>query len=406
MLDRRPYAVAKEERHAHVTPVVGDVLFYVTVDRPSGTLPDHPAYGTAYGIAPYAGHKLCFVKQIDPEGQFFQYYYAADRANQDNYNFEFSQADLGGNQYDTVVRTYVILRSDFTDNDTEYQAGDAMPDVPASQFNDSYILMTRQQKRIGDQELDSLFVVEQRVYFRDEDKISVRVDPEFGDPLTTTERLAYVGKTEVFRKGGTTTWAAGSAAEESLWGVHTDGYGFEVEQLSTDWWKVSKQQLVPDSLTSGGSTYETTQNYSFPAELQGFRFTPIARKDGSSEISVTALKKDAFSGPIQVTVVRTWQATAPSGGYAPTYFKPTGGSYSGAQFNLSYSNVLTPPFSLVDTIGTSHPVYKLGAYAANFFEDGSTPQAQPASGATVNLGRSVRPFRGGFLVETSTGRIP
>ena len=119
MLDRRPYAVAKEERHAHVTPVVGDVLFYVTVDRPSGTLPDHPAYGTSYGLAPFADHKLCLVKQEDPEGLFFQYYYAAERANQDNYNFEFSQADLGGLVSRSVLASrnsivFLLLNSGFT----------------------------------------------------------------------------------------------------------------------------------------------------------------------------------------------------------------------------------------------------------------------------------------------------
>ena len=146
----------------------------------------HPQYGTAHpDTEKFPNHKLCHVKQADANGLFFQYYYAADRQHQDDYNFEYSQADLGGNKYNTVVRTYVNLRSDFVDPDANYNAGDLMPD-PGNVFraqnlveyhdgagsttdeelvSTDYILMTRQQKRIGDQELDALFVVEQRVYF-------------------------------------------------------------------------------------------------------------------------------------------------------------------------------------------------------------------------------------------------
>ena len=419
MLDRRPYAVAKEEIHTHVTPVVGDVLFYVTVDRPAGTLPDHPAYGTAYGLTPYADHKLCFVKQIDEEGLFYNYYYAAERANQDNYNFEFSQADLGGTEYDTVIRTYVNLRSGFTDTDGDHVAGDVMEDS-TDQFDDVYILMTRQQKRIGEAELDSLFVVEQRVYFKDEDKVSFSTDPEFNDELRTTEILAHVGKS-VPTKAGTVAWAANTAALRVNWGVKTetasapeteDGvYNYEVVRLSNDWWKITKQQIVGSNLLAGIS-YKTNQSYSYPAELIGFRFTLIARRDGTEENSVVALEKDAFSGPIIMTVTRKWYETAVLANAALesfgdiTTFKPRSGSYSGALYSLSYSNVLTRPFTLIDTVGTSHPTYKMGAYAHNFFEQGSTPDHQPASGSTVNVSATSQQFRAGYLVETVTGVIP
>ena len=420
MLDRRPYAIAKEEEHSHVTPVVGDVLFYVTVDRPpnaSGGTPDHPAYGTAYGTAPFADHKLCFVKQVDPEGQFFQYYYAADRLNQDDYNFEFSQADLGGNQYDTVIRTYVNLRADFTDTDGDHVAGDIMDD-PTSQFDDIYILMTRQQKRIGDSELDSLFVIEQRVYFKDEDKISFNTDSEFNDELKTTEILAHIGKTNVPTKSGDVTWSAAEVIDRTNWGIKVvadtaadDGaYNYEVQRLSNDWWQIIEQQIVGENLIDGIS-YNTNRAYSYPAELIGFRFTLISRRDGTQENSVTALEKDAFSGPILMTVNRQWYPLASDANPIVSAFKidtykPRSGSYSGALYSLSYSNVLTRPFTLIDTVGTGHPTYLMGAYAGDFFEQGSTPVAQPASGSIVNVAATSQQFRGGYLVETVTGVIP
>jgi len=378
---------------------------------------EHPNYGTAHpDTENFPTHKLCHVAQSDPNGLTFQYYYAADRLHQDEYNFEYSQADLGGNQYDTVVRTYVTLRSDFDEADSKYDAGDKMPEVPAGKFpDDIYILMTRQQKRIGDKELDGLFVVEQRVYFRYEDKVSFNADPEFGNPLKTTEILAYRGKTSVpvislvgsSRTEQTVTWSKTIAETASYWGITDNGINYEVVRLSNDWWKITKQEVVPEDLTGGGVTYYTIRNYSFPAELIGFRFTTINRKDGGTENSVTTLKKDSFSGPIEVAVNRKWQNSAPTqGSYTPTVFKPTSGSYSGAQFKLSYSNVLTKAFTLVDTIGTSHPVYKQGAYASNFFQEATEPSAQPSSGSSINMGQTVRPFRGGFLIETLTGKAP
>jgi len=416
--------------HMVVTDVANDRFEYFVREQPDAASPldvtnnprvykAHPSYGTAHpDTENFPKHKLCHVKQADTEGLFFEYYYAAERHHQDNYNFEFSQADLGGNQYDTVVRTYVNLRSDFVDTDTEYQAGDAMPDIPAAQFEDTYILMTRQQKRIGDAELDGLFVVEQRVYFKYEDKVSFNTDSEFNDELKTTEILAHIGKTNVPTKSGDVTWSAAEVIDRTNWGIKVvadtaadDGaYNYEVQRLSNDWWQIIEQQIVGENLIDGIS-YNTNRAYSYPAELIGFRFTLISRRDGTQENSVTALEKDAFSGPILMTVNRQWYPLASDANPIVSAFKidtykPRSGSYSGALYSLSYSNVLTRPFTLIDTVGTGHPTYLMGAYAGDFFEQGSTPVAQPASGSTVNVAATSQQFRGGYLVETVTGVIP
>lgn len=409
-----------------VSPKVSDLLFFETVDAqkigktPTEITANIPAYGTSHPDSDsYPDHILCFVRQSDANGLFYEYYYAAKRTEQDKYNFEFSQADLGGNDYDSVVRTYVTLRSDFSDTDTAHTAGTQMPDAE-NKFSDDYILMTRQQRRIGEQQLDAVFVVEQRVYIKYEDKVSFNTDLEFNDELKTTEILAFVSKTNVPTAATSPiTWAADSASTRANWGVKVevasspeteDGvYNYEVVRLSNDWWKITKQQIVGSNLLAGYQ-YKTNQNYSYPAELIGFKFTTISRRDGATQNSVTAQEKDAFSGPIKMTVTRRWYKDSTDADAALTAFgdidtyKPRSGSYSGALFRLSYSNVLTRPFTLIDTVGTNHPTFKPGAYASNFFEQGSTPTAQPTG--TVNVAASSRPFRGGFLVETITGEIP
>ncbi len=177
-----------------VSPKVADLLFFETVDAqkigntPAEIEANLPAYGSAHpDKANFPNHILCFIKQADSNGLMYEYYYVTDRKSQDEYNFEYSQADLGGNKYDTVIRTYIRLRSPLTVNEVALagfndvavalgtdttlhhtdnpKAGDLMPDIPADQFDQAYRLLTRRQRRIGQQELDSLFVVEQRTYF-------------------------------------------------------------------------------------------------------------------------------------------------------------------------------------------------------------------------------------------------
>ena len=264
---------------------------------------EHPQYGTAHpDTEKFPNHKLCHVKQADANGLFFQYYYAAERNHQDDYNFEYSQADLGGNKYNTVVRTYVNLRSDFVDPDGNYNAGDLMPD-PGNVFraqnlvaynntgspdealtSTDYILMTRQQKRIGDKELDALFVVEQRVYFLRVDIVSQRFDPATEGILKTVEKVIYRGENYLAPHGGGADTPgneeAGTVAFESeaVWGLDVNGVNHEAEQLSKDWWKITIQDVIPqeaeDHTTYGANgkkirEYTTYQNFTWPAVVGG-----------------------------------------------------------------------------------------------------------------------------------------
>ena len=388
----------------------------------------HPNYGTAHPDSEnFSKHKLCHVKQADPNGLFFQYYYAAEREFQDDYNFEFSQADLGGNKYDTVVRTYITLRSDFSDTDAEYQAGDAMPD-PTGQFaaenavtyhdgagltsdeelvSTDYILMTRQQKRIGDQELDGLFVVEQRVYFRRVDIVTQTLDPATDGVLKTVVKLIHRGEDFMTpvgnREAGTTGYEA-----EANWGLSTDGQKFETQQLSHDWWQVTIQDVIPQGLTSlyGGKLvreYDTWQNFSWPSVVDGLVFSSAGRKDGASTVTVTVRMKEGKEGgnwPTKMTVKQVWSKTAFSGVNlpTPTVFKTTSARYTGIQYNVSVTNVLTPAITLTDFIGTSHPTYKMGEYAfPKPWCEASDPTDWPENqfeGAVTQ-----KPFRGGYLLE-------
>ena len=369
----------------------------------------HPSYGTAHpDTENFSKHKLCHVKQADGEGLFFQYYYAAERHHQDDYNFEFSQADLGGNKYDTVVRTYVNLRSDFADTDTEYKAGTAMPDIPAAQFVDAYILMTRQQKRIGDQELDGIFVVEQRVYFNRVDIVNQNLDPATGGVLESTVKLYYRGESPAH----SSNYIEVSAADPTDgWGLSAAGINTEGEQLSHDWWKVTVQEVIPQGLGSahGGKllrTFTTYQNFSWPPVVDGLVFTTAPKKDGSAKTVVTVRNKegkDGFAGPTKMVVEQVWSLD-PLTPPPVTVFKTASGVYDGVQFSVRIANSLTESITLTDFIGTKDPVYKLGEYG---FPKPWLSASSPTDWPSTHVGAATqKPFRGGYLLEVVTVHEP
>ncbi len=425
-----------------VSPKVADLLFFETVDAQKiGNTPKEieanlPAYGTAHpDTVNFPNHKLCFVKQADANGLMYEYYYAADRASQDDYNFEFSQADIGGNKYDTVVRTYVTLRSSFSDVDTSHEAGDVMPD-PTSQFTAEnaiiydnsgtpdetdtsidYILYTRQLRRIGDQELDGLFVVEQRTYFRRVDISSQKLDPATDGVLRTVEKLIYRGEKYNAPHGGGTDTAgeetAGTAAweNESVWGLDASGINHEAEQLSHDWWKVTLQDVIPQDAEahttygSGGKKireYTTYRNFTWPAVVGELVFTTANKKDGSSNTTVTVRNKegkDGFSGATKMTVLQVW-SKEPLTPPEPVIFKTSSASYSGVQFSVRVSNVLTEAITLTDFIGTNDPVHKLGEYAfPKPWCEASSPTDWGNLSDPFDGSATQQPFRGGYLLE-------
>ena len=207
------------------TPKIADLVVVERVDASkninAASTADDNAYGTAHpDTTRFPNFKLALIKNGDTDqGQFQDWYYVKDRADQDDYNWEFQAAGASSPRYDTVVRTYVILRSDY-ENQTPYVgfnfSGSApygansqervdrgevigkltfMPtgsnspfneetlnngsDDAAGKFDTSYILFEKRQVRSGDDFLDSLYIVEQRVFVKRVNFYRVDVDDAF-----------------------------------------------------------------------------------------------------------------------------------------------------------------------------------------------------------------------------------
>ena len=197
-----PQAPFRQDRKIFPTPIIGDVLFSEIRDCNRILIPE---YGTPHpNTNKWPDHKLVYVKTVDIERDgLFEFFYAAERQNQDLYNFSSGYrnviGNVGGREFRVVQRSYVTLREDFQPLDIPF--GAAMPDIPEGKFDGvEYVFFDRQQQPITDQELNALFVAEVHTYIETaflEYKIAYTttksdVVPEkfqINIPQTTTEQI-------------------------------------------------------------------------------------------------------------------------------------------------------------------------------------------------------------------------
>jgi hypothetical protein len=161
-----PQAPYRQDRKIFPTPLVTDILFSEVRDC---NRTEFPEYGTPHpNAAKWPHHKLIFIKSVDIERDgLFEFFYAADRENQDEYNFSYGYrnviGNVGGREFRVVLREYIIPRSEFDPLYPAFQA--PMPNVPEGLFEDiEYVFFDKTQKKIDQPELDSLYVAEVRTY--------------------------------------------------------------------------------------------------------------------------------------------------------------------------------------------------------------------------------------------------
>lgn len=241
------------------TPNVNDILFFETVDA-ERVGPDVPKYGSSHpDYKKWPNHRLVHIEAADDQTRYYRYYYAADQLEQDNDNWSYSEADIGGTKFDAVSRDYVIRRSEFSS--TVPAMGAAMPDTPTGKFSGTHVLAERKQIPLNDKILNGLYVVEQRVYVK---KVPLsRLDfDEFFKTTNETKQILYYGSEVVSEAtvviGGNTiqnptiaqlednpdnAYVGPPANNIPYWGMNS-GTIRTVQQLSDNWFAVTEQEVV------------------------------------------------------------------------------------------------------------------------------------------------------------------
>lgn len=413
MIQRNQPSPQRQSVLTFVSPNVQDSLFFETIDAQRvGKTP--PVYGTAHpDTTKFPDHTLAYVKQADPNGQLYYYYYANTRASQDEYNFEYSQASLGDTKFDTVVRTYVSLRSEFKEDEATLLAGAAMPTAPtAANFSGKgYILMTRTQRRLGDRELDGIFVVEQRTYFVRKVMDTLKWDEVSHRNLKTSISFKYDGETvsgdtinNILADSDNAYWAPALIPDPQNSNIKIAKYR-EGSRISADWIQITRTEVIaglaPTGTVLSVDSYFTTIDHTFPPVLSKINVADWERHDGQLEtMPEFDMNPEGYSGPCKARIDIKWSAT-PHQNLQAFAMQPQSLRFTTPYVSLSIPPCLMAGGSFKITTGSNDPVYTVNTYNRPIPE--TSPTSWPAS---MVIRDKQEAARGGYMRTTWTVYSP
>lgn len=103
-------APQRQRTRVYPTPKIADVIIRQSFETTRIAI---PAYGTAHpDTTQYPNHKLVFVRVADEQGLTFEFLYAADRSDQEDYNYEITYPYGGEIKYPRITRKYILPRGD------------------------------------------------------------------------------------------------------------------------------------------------------------------------------------------------------------------------------------------------------------------------------------------------------
>jgi len=403
------------------TPERQDELFYVEKD---GNLPKNKGWdhGDAHpDTNDYPDHKLIHVTPQDGKN-WSKWYYAKNRtvAEEEAYNWEYHQADLGGRKFDGIRRTYLTPRASFSA--TVPAAGAANPDVPAGMFT-GYILATREQRRTGDAIFDSLYVIEVRDYVSRVGISASSYDQSTHGVLVRTETLYYRG--EIYNVGAAIEV---EILDETKWGVSSGGVQTEASQLSNDWFLVTSTDVIPKNKTiTGGKfggkvlqAYDTYITYSWPSVLGtdgslnhlgaaitgSIEITSWEDKGGTiRNIPRPMFKEHGYRGPTRATIIEEWSLTNPTlAGDAerPYHLRPRPLVYITPFLVVKIPPSLHAASVFIADTGTEDPTWGQNVGSQRTFPATNRTDWPASFTAFVE----VTPFRGGYITRHVTVHKP
>ena len=165
-----------------------DLVFYEIVDYNIKTNRDME-YGTPHhNIQSYPNHQLVYITPNDKEGKTYRFYYAANRENQDDYNWQISDGS-------TLERTYIIPRSLYYGRSAAEEAANSeIPDeftyppvgTPDIRFT-KYSFVDDSVVR-NDEQLDSIYITIKR-RFMENKEVDIVWSEEFDRYVRVTKEF-------------------------------------------------------------------------------------------------------------------------------------------------------------------------------------------------------------------------
>lgn len=412
------------------TPEIADVLLSQVLDF--GTADNVVTYGDTCKHKDYLTHTVVAIEPVPESGyEHFRVWYAADRSDQDNYNFSHSHVGIGGVQYESVTRTYIIPRSSYDPDSPAH--GATMPDVPASQFGGTYRLASKSQGRISERtvrghsspQLDSKYIVETRVYIKDVTLTTSSYDDATNGLLFTNRKLWFRGDSYSNAIDSNPVNIETAVADSGYWGVSSTGIKITFDQLNSEVWVVTEQDMISQDLDGTGNVYGGTVVRTYETKTQ-YNWPSVLGDDGSTNMTASGVE------------IMDWELK--EGGtrnYPRVGYSKIGGSYNcrttiheeyltptqlaaadGAAGSLDNIDNLFParvvypsPWVPINIPPCLHPsvvfVSDTGANDPTFDENTGSSRTFPATAetdwpASLVIDSPVVPWRGGYLARRVT----
>ena len=315
-------------------------------------------------------------------------------------NWETSTADIGGQKYPSVQRTFILLASDYAEHSPA--AGSAMPVVAGDQFDGmGYILTDRSVKKSGMQ-FEPVFKVETQNYVRKSVITNVGVDPLNGKTLTTTSELRYAGEVVT---GGLTMAQLAVLPDHAYWGIQSNGTQRTFQQLSASWYTVVTEQIVGGEFVDGAvmvGSYYTNDNYSWPPVLESLGMMEWQlRAGGEHKLCNFTFRPEGYSGPCRTLVERYW-SVGPFDITQVPQMLPIRITYHCPDFRIMIPECLHPAVSLNDDKGNKDQTWKWTVGTERFFP-ATNYTTWPAQIVSFDDQESMR---GGYLRTRRTTYSP
>jgi hypothetical protein len=163
-------------------------------------------------------------------------------------NWEFSTADIGGRQFEAVVRTVIIPAASFTHNAPAI--GTAMPHVTGDQFDGKGYILTDRSNASDMSGLGPVFRAERRTYIRRISIGEIGFDETTGRATSSTRTLWYSGEAVT---GDNTIDVLFADKANSYWGLQSSGIYRTVEELSDSWFSVIETSVLPAASVNSAS---------------------------------------------------------------------------------------------------------------------------------------------------------
>ena len=401
-------------------------------DDPSSTSDDLD-YGDAHpDTVNFPNFKLALIKNGDnDQGQFQDWYYVKDRANQDDYNWEFQAAGAGSPRFDTVVRTYVTLRSAFND---------ASPALDSLYVIEQHVFVRRVTIRsvdtdkqfpynigAGSEPKGNGLISKETLYHKDED---IKATVAFLDSDTSTEGVQdtlvtvdgsgpSIEAEYVFTRNEVTYTPSSTAL--AFWGVDELGIMREGKQLSDNWYALSERQVIRKDSDGLVAEYFTNQNMSWPAVFSNLYATVWNRRDGGKHTNVYPVyKRESYSGPTKTKVQIYWQKAPFSEPDTVNDtdvttlcllkpMEPMEMEFVTPNWRVKTKPSLHGSVTVTYTNGTEDPVWDYGGYTATWQPTNYIDWCHPEGGSDTGIiviSDSQEAFRGGYLRTKVTAYKP